>query len=102
MPKTITLRYPATCADCGAELKAGDRAKWYGRGRIYGLTCHTGSAPARTSGLCPTCKVTQLTAREVRLGYQCSRCADAEEGPMGGGWGTGYDYQSRHYDTSGM
>ncbi len=40
MAKTITLRYPARCADCGAHLPKGSRARWYGRGRIYGIDCH--------------------------------------------------------------
>jgi hypothetical protein len=40
--KILTLKFPATCADknCGAALPAGTRAKWYGRGRVYGLDCH--------------------------------------------------------------
>jgi hypothetical protein len=42
MAKTITLKYAAKCADpgCGAELAVGDKAKWYGRGKVYGLNCH--------------------------------------------------------------
>ena len=40
MAKTITLRYPGTCRDCGTKLQPGARARWYGRGRIYGTTCH--------------------------------------------------------------
>ncbi len=36
----ITLTKPATCADCGAELAVGTRARWYRNGRTYGLTCH--------------------------------------------------------------
>ena len=39
MPE-ITLKRPATCADCGAKLKKGDSARYYGRSRIYGLNCH--------------------------------------------------------------
>ena len=40
MAKIITLKYAGKCADCGAELPAGSRARWYGRGKIYGLDCH--------------------------------------------------------------
>lgn len=42
MAKTITLKFEGKCADknCGATLPAGSRAKWYGRGRVYGLDCH--------------------------------------------------------------
>jgi hypothetical protein len=51
MAKTITLQYPATCADCGASLPTGTRARWYGHGRVYGLTCHGRSGvSAATSG----------------------------------------------------
>lgn len=51
MAKTITLKYAGVCADCGARLPAGSRARWYGRGKVYGLTCHarrdTGQIPYR-------------------------------------------------------
>jgi hypothetical protein len=40
MAKTITLQYAAACRDCGAELQPGAKARWYGRGRVYGLDCH--------------------------------------------------------------
>ncbi len=35
----ITLEKPAKCADCGAELKAGEKARWYRNG-TYGIGCH--------------------------------------------------------------
>ena len=38
--RKITLKYAGTCRECGAELPVGSRARWYGRGRVYGLTCH--------------------------------------------------------------
>jgi hypothetical protein len=41
MAKTITLKYEAQCADCGAPLIPGDRARYYGRGKVYGVDCHT-------------------------------------------------------------
>jgi len=37
----ITLKYDGECADCGAFLAKGTTARWYGRGRIYGYTCHS-------------------------------------------------------------
>jgi len=40
MPRTISLRRAAKCADCGADLPVGTRAKWYRNGAVYGLTCH--------------------------------------------------------------
>jgi len=40
MPKTITLRRPATCAECGADLPAGTQARYYNAHHIYGLDCH--------------------------------------------------------------
>lgn len=36
----ITLKREATCADCGASLPVGARARWYRTGATYGLTCH--------------------------------------------------------------
>lgn len=38
--RVIALKWAGTCADCGAELAPGDRARYYGRGRIYGADCH--------------------------------------------------------------
>jgi hypothetical protein len=42
--KTITLRYEATCRECGTRLPAGCKARWYGRGRVYGIGCHERTA----------------------------------------------------------
>lgn len=41
MGRIITLKYQGVCADCGAMLPVGSKARWYGRGRVYGLHCHT-------------------------------------------------------------
>jgi hypothetical protein len=43
MAKTITLKFEGKCADpnCGAVLAVGTKAKWYGRGKVYGLDCHS-------------------------------------------------------------
>lgn len=38
--RTIKLRWSATCRDCGAALEVGDTARYYGRGRVYGVNCH--------------------------------------------------------------
>ena len=46
MRRTLTLRHPTTCADCGAELAAGDRARYYGPYRVYGIGCHARTDPA--------------------------------------------------------
>ncbi|MBI4330350.1 MAG: hypothetical protein HY673_03605 [Chloroflexi bacterium] len=35
----ITLEKPAKCADCGSELKVGEKARWYPNG-TYGIGCH--------------------------------------------------------------
>ena len=40
MAKPITLKYAGKCADCGTELEVVTTARWYGRGRVYGNTCH--------------------------------------------------------------
>lgn len=39
MAREIKLRWPATCADCGTRLNAGDPAAYYG-GRVFGRGCH--------------------------------------------------------------
>jgi hypothetical protein len=43
----ITLTKDATCADCGAALPAGTRARWYRSGKAYGLDCHKSAARRR-------------------------------------------------------
>jgi len=43
MVRTITMKFAGTCKACGAHLPTGARARWTGRGRVFGLTCH---APA--------------------------------------------------------
>lgn len=47
MAKTISLKYPAACAECGTSLEVGARARWYGRGRVYGIGCHPGLSSDR-------------------------------------------------------
>ena len=47
----ITLTRESTCADCGATLPVGTRAKWYRNGTTYGLSCHAQvKAPQRDRG----------------------------------------------------
>ena len=50
MAKTITLKFPGKCADCGAALQVGERARWYGRGKVYGTTCHPQAARGSSGG----------------------------------------------------
>ncbi len=45
--KIITLKFAGTCKECGETLPVGSRAKWYGRGRVYGLDCHPAVPRAR-------------------------------------------------------
>ena len=95
--KTITLKYQTRCADCGASLPAGSKGKWYGRGRVYGIGCHTDAPdysfrdPGGKSALragprrfpCPTCgREGMLSQADVNKGYQCDRCADIAEGSL--------------------
>ncbi len=69
MRRTVTLRYPATCADCGAELAAGEKARYYGPYRVYGIGCHARSDPA-----------TRPKRRPSRmLDYERERAAMAED-----------------------
>lgn len=36
----IAVKYEGKCADCGATLPQGAEARYYGRGIMYGITCH--------------------------------------------------------------
>ena len=36
----ITLKHDAQCADCGAPLPAGTKARWFRNGDVYGNECH--------------------------------------------------------------
>ena len=47
MARTIALKFPAKCRDCGADLAVGDLARYYGRGRVYGTACHEKRGTAR-------------------------------------------------------
>jgi len=40
MANTIVTRFAGKCADCETILPAGSQARYYGRGVLYGLTCH--------------------------------------------------------------
>lgn len=45
MAKTITLRYPARCRDCGMQLPRNTKARWVRRGVVYCLACGGAGAP---------------------------------------------------------
>lgn len=36
----VELQRDGTCAECGAALPAGTRARWYRNGAVYGIDCH--------------------------------------------------------------
>jgi len=40
MAKTITLKFAGKCRDCDTVLAVGEKARWYGRGVVYGIGCH--------------------------------------------------------------
>jgi hypothetical protein len=40
MASTILTRYEGKCADCGSDIPIGSQARYYGRGTLYGITCH--------------------------------------------------------------
>ena len=40
MKRIIKLKYAAKCKECGADLPAGSKARYYGRGIVYGVECH--------------------------------------------------------------
>ena len=43
--KVIALQRDATCTTCGASLKAGEQARYYGAGKIYCLGEHKNAKP---------------------------------------------------------
>ena len=79
----ITLQRDGTCADCGASLPAGTRARWYRNGAVYGLDCHEASAtrPART-------RSARRTRRDRRTSYERG---DRSAGAI-----------ASHYDRTGL
>ena len=38
--RIIKLKYAARCKECGAVLPEGSKARYYGRGIVYGVDCH--------------------------------------------------------------
>ena len=49
MYRNLITKYTGACADCGAELPAGTKARYYGRGRLYGVDCHEDTAKTTTA-----------------------------------------------------
>ena len=47
MYRNLITKYTGTCADCGAELPTGSKARYYGRGRLYGEDYHGAAYPGR-------------------------------------------------------
>ena len=62
------------------ELGASDFANPGGRSAL-----RAAGKGNRCNRPCPNCgRKNVLTPKDVALGYQCDRCADALEGPLGG------------------
>ena len=49
MYRNLITKYAGACADCGAELPPGSKARYYGRGRLYGIDCHDDTAKTPTA-----------------------------------------------------
>ena len=49
MVRNITLKYAGYCQDCSAPLPVGSKAKWYGRGKVYGIGCHAASPKTKSA-----------------------------------------------------
>lgn len=85
--KTIYLKFAGKCADCGSHLPVGTPAKYYGRGRVYGLECHPKPSKAvraarRAYGFNPSSVV---TGEQEPKPYPC------EDAPCCGCCGPGTD-----------
>lgn len=46
----ITLKFAGKCKECGSKLEVGEKAKWYGKGIVYGLSCHGQSQKVDENG----------------------------------------------------
>ena len=65
-PARITLKFDARCKDCGAQLPAGTVARWYGRGRVYGIGCHPNPATEEgTHGMKETSPAPRRQLRQI-------------------------------------
>lgn len=75
--KVIVSKYPAKCADksCGAAIPAGTKVKWYGKGRVYGFSCHAKPSSAPVSAPC--------NCEDYDGEDYCSACKAAGKGPFG-------------------
>ena len=49
MYRNLITKYAGACADCGAEIPAGAKARYYGRGRLYGVDCPDDTAKTPTA-----------------------------------------------------
>lgn len=49
--RRIALKFDGICADCGTVLPKGTTARWYGRGRVYGLDCHEKQVKTESEGV---------------------------------------------------
>jgi hypothetical protein len=54
--KIIHTKFATKCADinCGTEIAVGQKVKWYGRGKVYGIGCHDKSGRLSTSWVATT------------------------------------------------
>jgi DNA polymerase-3 subunit beta len=78
----IRLKRPAVCADpdCGADLVVGQRARWYGNGRIYGLECHE-QRPKGTTAETPPVRVVDVDTRIAEGERQLAELENAARKP---------------------
>jgi hypothetical protein len=47
--KTMTAKYPGTCAACGDPIKRGDTINFFGRGKATHASCHGGDSESYTN-----------------------------------------------------
>ena len=91
MVRTITMKFAGYCADCSAPLPAGSRARWTGRGRVFGLTCHAAAAakpkPAADEGIRWVAGRGAVQSNGMCEDAPCCGCC----GPNGDGWAVGFD-----------
>lgn len=46
----IVVKFATSCADCGTPIMVGEKARYYGPGKSYGIGCHESKGRATVNG----------------------------------------------------
>lgn len=72
MSTTIIVKFQGKCTDCGSVVPVGAEARYYGRGKLYGTTCHPQKGESAVTEIAapatvPTPQVSVYKPRKVSL-----------------------------------